>query len=326
MKQKRRKSFIINILTLILSVLLFISYSEKSIEDPPETKVTEKTEHIEAADISTPVFDFLFNESPSMQEIAAEDEITNETEKETGEEIDLDLLINNDTSYQINTEVLINKAEKVEFTNPTVLIVHTHGSEAYTPDEKNNFIPDDVDRTIDKDYNVVRVGNELERLLEEAGINVIHDESLHDYPTYSGSYSRSLKTIEAYMEKDPSINIVIDLHRDAFLSGDGTKYRTYAEVNGEPSAQLMFVIGTQEGGLKHQDWEDNLSFALKMQIEAEEKYPKLMRPIHLRSERFNQHCTSGSMILEVGSSGNSLDEALTAVRYFADILISSINS
>ncbi len=349
MRQRRKLSKLTKIVIFLSALAVFVGYSdkilgffpdeiiEKSVADeytdneegdelPEKEENYDKKEANEYAE--TDSLNFYFRESPheAVEEKKSDENIQQSTESPV---IDEDMLINNDTSFSLDVQSVFDMdTSYYDLSNDdalkdfTVLIVHTHGSEAYTPGEDDNFLTDDVDRTIDKNYNVVRVGDELESLLESAGINVIHDESLHDYPTYSGSYSRSLDAIKTYMKKDPSIKLVIDLHRDAFLASDGSKYRTYAKVDGRSSAQLMFVVGTDEGGLSHPNWRKNLSFALKLQAYANNEYPGLMRPIHLRSERFNQHCTPGSMLIEVGSSGNTLDEALTAVAYFADILIS----
>ena len=138
-----------------------------------------------------------------------------------------------------------------------------------------------------------------------------------------------METIAKNLKEEPNIKIVLDIHRDAMIDADGTKYKTYAQIdkNGEvlDSAQIMLVVGTNEGGMTHPEWEKNLSFAVKLQNVLNELYPGLMRPINLRQERFNQHATTGSLILEIGSSGNTLGEALTAIDLFADGLIALLS-
>jgi stage II sporulation protein P len=162
----------------------------------------------------------------------------------------------------------------------------------------------------------VRVGDELAKAFEEYGLNVIHDRGIYDYPSYTGSYNRSCTAIESYLEQYPDIAIVIDIHRDALGDGD-VIYKTMAEVEGESLSQVMMLVGTGENGLEHPNWKENLKLALRIQSAVTDAYPTLARPVALKKERYNQHLTNGSLILEVGSSGNTLEEALGAIRLYA---------
>ncbi len=233
----------------------------------------------------------------------------------------------NETSYTPDTEALLASAPtfSVPDSEPLVLILHTHTSEAYTPDSSHPYTPDDNGRTLDEDYNMVRIGAALTARLTDAGIGVIHSHEIHDYPSYTGSYSRSLSTAEAILAEYPSIKIVLDLHRDAILDENGVEHGTAVTVvrNGASldTARLMLVVGTNEGGLRHPDWERNLGFALTLQTTLAEKYPGLMRQVNLRQERFNQHVTNGALLVEVGASGDTLSDALTAADLLADGLI-----
>ena len=228
--------------------------------------------------------------------------------------------IKNDTKFEIDVGALLK--DKLGFAlrgdGPDVLIIHTHTSESFMPDVKNWYVPTDIERTEDERYNVVRIGAEMEKILKDKGLNVVHNKELHDYPTYSGSYTRTLADIEKIMKKYPSIKVIIDVHRDSLTREDGTMLRTIAEINGKKAAQVMLVMGTSQGGLSHEKWKENLRLAVKIQKVIDERYPTLARPINLRTERFNQHVTTGSMIAEIGCSGNTLDEALEAARMFAD--------
>ncbi len=203
---------------------------------------------------------------------------------------------------------------KLSGKGPYVLIVHTHGSEAYFPQGKESYALTDVERTSDKRYNVIRVGDELEKVLKENGIPVLHDRNIYDSPSYNGSYTRTLDAIAAALKKNPSIKVVIDVHRDAMTDSDGTKYRTVAEINGKRYAQMMLVMSTGESGLPHPDWAENLKLAVKLQEAMSSKYPDIMRPINLRKERFNMHATKGSMLVEVGTSANSIGEAIESIK------------
>ena len=199
---------------------------------------------------------------------------------------------------------------------PQVLIVHTHGCEAYTMPEGEEYVESDDHRTLDERYNVVRVGDEIARVLEAAGIGVVHDRTLHDYPSYSGAYNRSLTTVENWREKYPSITYVFDVHRDAVADADGKQYKLLCAE--EPNAaQLEFVIGSDGGGTEHPLWRENLKLACAVQSTLLRGYPTLMRPITIRNSRYNQHVTTGSLLVEVGTAGNSLEEALNAARLFA---------
>lgn len=225
------------------------------------------------------------------------------------------LALNNATDYEVDLAALC--AEDLEFSidsdGPQVLIVHTHTTECYNGDE----MPGETERTTDTEKSVVAVGNVIAETLENYGISVYHDETFHDYPSYQGSYTRELATVTRVMEENPSIKIVLDVHRDAFVYTDGTRLRVVNENADVPTAQVMLVSGTDSMGLYNPDWRENLKFAAKIQNAAELMYPGLMRPIDLRTERFNLHMTTGSLILEVGSNGNTLEEAKNAAHNVA---------
>ena len=203
---------------------------------------------------------------------------------------------------------------------PTVLILHTHGTESYTKSKGEQYQESSAYRTLDESYNMVSVGDFLTQALEVAGIGVIHDRTLHDYPSYNGSYASARKSIAAYLKEYPSIQLVLDLHRDA--SGDNkNQLKTKATVDGNPSAQLMIVVGTNGTGLKHPKWEENLSLAMKLYAQLERTSPGICRYISLRSQRFNQDQSTGALIIEVGGAGNSHAEAMTATSVLAEAVI-----
>lgn len=224
--------------------------------------------------------------------------------------------VKNDSTKGIDLKWLLSAKLPFELTGsgPHVLIVHTHGSESYLPQGRDSYTLTDVERTSDKRYNVIRVGDELEAALKAEGISVIHDRNIYDSPSYNGSYTRTLDAIGAALKKNPSIKVVIDVHRDAMTANDGTKYRTVANVNGQQMAQLMLVMSTGESGLPHPKWAENLKLAVKLQNAMASKYPNIMRPMNLRKERFNMHATTGSMLVEVGTSANSLSEAIASIK------------
>ena len=231
------------------------------------------------------------------------------------------LVVRNSTSYEIDVEGLLGQgpALKLPKGEPQVLIIHTHSSEAYSPAGLDKYISSGDSRTQDNNYNVIRIGSELEKELKKAGLNVIHDCGVYDYPSYTGSYTRCEEAVISYLEKYPSISVVIDLHRDA-IGNDDVIYKTVAEESGVCASQIMMLIGTDEYGLEHPEWMKNLRLALYLQNAVCKKYPSLMRPVQIVPYRYNQHLTTGSMILEVGSNGNTLQEALAAIRLYGSVI------
>lgn len=203
---------------------------------------------------------------------------------------------------------------------PQVLILHTHGSEAYTPVPGTEGIVWSGDyRTTDYRYNVVKVGDEMAAALGDAGLSVLHDRTLYDYPNYTGAYDRALAAIRRHLEKYPSIRFILDVHRDAIEDGQGNQYKAVSEVgDGKTAAQMSLVMGSDGSGLEHPSWLENLRLAAAVQEDVLEHYPTLMRPVLLRNSRYNQHATTGSLLLEVGAAGNSPEEAVLSGRLFAE--------
>lgn len=222
--------------------------------------------------------------------------------------------IKNQTTYNL-TEDILNP--NISIDNKNVLIFHTHSCESYTPSEKYSYSQTGNYRTTDMNFTVTRVGTELENYLKQYNINVIHDKSYHDYPSYTGSYTRSLKTVENILKTTPS-DIIIDLHRDAV--GSRPDYAPTVKIGDDYAAQIMFVIGTNEGGLWHPNWQQNLKFAVKIQQKAEEMYPGLFKPIMLTKSRYNQHTGKFANIIEVGATGNTLEQCLTSMKYLSAVM------
>ena len=172
-------------------------------------------------------------------------------------------------------------------------------------------------RTTDLNYSVARVVTELTNYLKEKGFNVTHNTTYHDYPAYSGSYARSLNTLEGLLE-GKNTQLVFDLHRDAV--GSSNEYAPTIKINDNYVAQIMFVIGTNGGGLEHPNWVQNLKIAVKIQEKANEMYPGLFRPIIIRNSRYNQHLTNGSSIIEVGATGNTMEQCILSMQCLSNVL------
>ncbi len=200
---------------------------------------------------------------------------------------------------------------------PTVLIVHTHATESYEKQPNEDYVEDVTYRTLDDRYNMLSIGDEVARKLEAGGISVIHDKSYHDYPSYNDSYSNARVSIAEYLKKYPSIQMVLDIHRDASDGSGGTQLTTSATVNGQESAQLMVVVGTDASGNYHPRWQENLSVALKLTALLERQAVGLTRPIALRAQRFNMDLTAASLLIEVGAAGDTHAEAMVAAGELA---------
>lgn len=210
---------------------------------------------------------------------------------------------------------------------PQVLILHTHATESYLRHNESYYTDTDSSRTTDNEYNMVALGKIIADRLNDAGIVTLHDTTQHDYPSYNESYSRAAKTISSYIKKYPSIKIVIDLHRDALAANDTDKVKLTTEINGKKAAQIMLVMGSQSGSVKNfPEWRENLKLATKLQQTTEVMYPTLARSIHFMSKNYNESLTTGSMLIEIGTDGNTFDEAKYSAELLSDALISLLNT
>lgn len=198
--------------------------------------------------------------------------------------------------------------------NPQILILHTHATESFAGTDN---------RTTDCTQNMVAVGEFLAQKLNEYGFYVLHDKTLHDYPNYNGSYVASSKTAEWYLKEYPSLEIVLDLHRDGISLTDGTKIPVHATHQGSRIAQMMLVVGS-DTNLEHPAWKENLKFATGLHATVEALCPGAMRPLNIRKERFNQQLSPNAVIVEMGSNGNTLEEVLGSARLLAEALFTYI--
>ena len=241
-------------------------------------------------------------------------EVIKSTYKETYNYSVNGVKIKNETNF--NLDELQLSTDNVNTDNKNVIIFHTHTCESYTQTENCRYEESGNYRTTNLEYSVSKVGDELGKYLTNYGFNVIHNKTYHDYPAYNGSYGRSLKTVSDILSKNKA-NIIIDLHRDAM--NDET-YAPKVKIGDEYVSQIMFVIGTDGSGLKHDNWKQNLEFAIKVQQKGNELYPGLFKPIILRNARYNQNLSSEAVIVEFGATGNTLEEATGASKYLAKVL------
>lgn len=208
---------------------------------------------------------------------------------------------------------------------PTVLIVHSHGTESFTREPGQDYRETSAYRTENDRYNMIAVGDALAALLQQRGICVLHDRQAHDAVNYNAAYTNSRRSVQEYLAQYPSIRIVLDLHRDSALNADGTQFATGAMVNGESSAQLMLLAGSDAVYGSHPNWQENLALALKLQVLLEKQAPGITRRTLLRGNVFNQDLCSGMLIVEVGACGNTLTQALRAMQPLAEAIAALAN-
>lgn len=209
---------------------------------------------------------------------------------------------------------------------PQVLIMHTHTTESYQPENVSYYDKDYICRTTDSDKNMTAVGDAMTEVFESRGIRVYHDTTVHDYPSYNGSYDRSRVTVADILEKYPSIKVVLDVHRDAIEREGGEIIAPTAEINGKSCAQVMMICGCDDGTMNMPECMKNLRTAALFEQYMESAYPGLTRPVLYDYRKYNQDMTTGSLLIEVGGHGNSLSQAVYAGRLSADAISDALIS
>ena len=237
-----------------------------------------------------------------------------------------EVLLSNTTSYDIDASEYPGRDYPIKSgitDSPLVLIVHTHGTESFAP-EGVYSADQNSQRSGDPAKNIVAVGGVMAELLNEAGIPTLHCEIMHDLESYRNSYNLCADTIRKYLAEYPTIEYVFDVHRDAIARQNGDLVKPVCNIDGRLSAQVMLLVGTNEKGADHPDWEDNLTVAAKLQSKLTRKYENFARPINIRGASFNEQFTKGSLLIEIGSSGNTLTEAKNAARILTYSIIEMI--
>ena len=279
-----------------------IDSSENVNNNQNETNDTKKADNAESSEIKVA-------ETGVTTQVITQNPIAEKSNVQYG-----NVKIKNETDYELTQEML---KPDITIENRNIIIFHTHSCESYTSSEKYPYIPTGNYRTTDLNYTVTRVGTELENQLKNYNFNVVHNQDYHDYPSYTGSYTSSLNTVTKLLEENKNTDIVIDVHRDAV---GNNKYAPTVKIGDEYAAQIMFVVGGNGSSIPHPKWQQNLKFAIKVQQKANEMYPGLFKPIILRESGYNQQVSKAASLIEVGATGNTLDQCLISMKYLAKVL------
>lgn len=297
--------------TLLLTAVVLRMAESFYVYAPAERGEKDTPPAVAAAALSSEAtYPTMYYIDPNADEpaVTSEDASLVQIRNKAGVEIDVQALLELPMQFHMQTD------------GPLILIVHTHASEAYTVADGDDYEGSGDYRTSDIQHNVVRVGQVLADRLNANGIQTLHDTTLNDVPGYDDAYERTARVIEQYLQTYPSIQMVIDVHRDAIADENGNELALTTTVAGRDAAQLMLVMGTDTAGLEHPDWRKNLSFAVKLQAHCEAINSGLFREMVLRSARYNEHLTTNSILLEVGTAGNTLQQAIYSIELFADRL------
>ena len=268
---------------------------------------TEETVPVPSEPQPEPTQPVIALSSPQPLALTAQDLQAVQMQNGTQAQVDMPALTAEDITWQLRGET------------PTVLILHTHATESYTQTE--DYTESSGYRTLDEGYNMVSIGELVTQRLEEAGIKVIHDRTTYDYPSYSGSYNQARQAVARQLEENPSIQLVLDLHRDAMEDGNGNQLSYTHETDRGTAAKLMIVCGSDAGELDYPNWRENLGMGIRLQAVLEQRTPGLCRPLSLRTGRYNQDLFSNMLLVEVGSAGNTRQQALVAAEELAEAII-----
>lgn len=310
-----------------------VSVSESSIQETDEKEKSDvHQESVQQSTVTSSDKEIQFQESSaSSKELKKYDEENDGKEKYPVNEItitegnesygNIQLKNASSTDIDIKSELNSKLGFKLEDTDePQVLIYHTHTCESFLTYDTGYFYEGFYPRTTDNSQNVCAVGDEIAKKLNSEGIVTIHDTTQHDNLSYNGAYDRSLETVNSYLEKYPSIKVVIDIHRDG-IGTDTEKSKPVFTVNGKKAAQIMILAGYEyDESLDFDDWEYNLRFALQIQNMAEEMYPNMARPLYFADFMYNMNINTGSLLIEIGSDSNTLEEVRYSGYLLGDVL------
>ncbi len=289
----------------------FINVSEAQSSEPEEDQTQAQTEKAGAEPEQT-------DSARSEEQTEAVNEALYpviETHIGEGALVYSNFSVKNTTDYVIDFEDLISRELPFSINDThevQVLIVHTHACESYLTEDTGYYSEDYYPRSGDNSKNVTQVGKSIMSSLKEEGIGVVQCLTQHDNPSYDGSYDRSRQSIEEYLEKYPNIKVILDIHRDSLGSGgESGKIKPTFTYGGKKAAQIMIMTGYDgDGSFDYPDWEQNLVFALKLQQTAEDMFPGMTRPLYFGNFVYNLNVNSGSLLIEIGTDANTLDEAV----------------
>lgn len=231
-------------------------------------------------------------------------------------------LRNTTLNHQINIEDYLNKQVQAFITanKPTVLIYHTHTTETYELLDRDFYTNERNTRSNNSQENMVRVGEEICKVLEEKGYKTIHDKTVYD-ESVSGAYDRSRAKISGILKDNPSIQIVLDIHRDSIYQKDNSKVKTVTEIDGRKAAQIMLITGCEDGNVTDfPNWQKNLTFAVNLQEKLKNDNKTLVRPLMFCSRKYNMDLTPCALSVEIGTDANTLSEAVYSAGLFANSL------
>lgn len=281
----------------LASFLLYLGtgrvYSEAATENQPSEILQDTATEPEAT-----------RPKPEQQEFSADDAALVSVTNHPGYDIDVPAMLEMPLVWDLTEK------------SPTVLIIHSHTCESYENTE--GYTPSDPYRTMDERYNMVSIGKHLAEQLRQRGISVLHDTTIHDYPSYDDAYPQSRKTVQKYLEEYPTIQLVLDIHRDAYEDKSGNQARNTVTIDGRSSSRLMLVAGTNAYNQGHPNWQENMAMAVKLQTVLQRLYPGLCRNLTVRSSAFNQDLSPGSLLIEIGTAGDTRQDALYAAELLAD--------
>ncbi|NLU35681.1 MAG: stage II sporulation protein P [Clostridiales bacterium] len=292
----------------------FIAYTMPYLEYAPELPDNDMNEVVEAAS-GTPGRGNA-DRPASPIEISSADS-NEESMQEVSDEIKIQI-----KHIQVDESPIEMKGE-----GPKILIYHSHTREAYRQNPEDPYAEASAEafRTDDMNYSVVRIGTALAKALSDRGIAVLHDKTNHEAGNYNASYAKSLETLKKRMAEYDSLNMFIDIHRNAYDKRSRKKSDDdVVIINGERVARVMVVIGTGEGIMggfsEKPNWKENAKLAIKLTNKLNELYPGLARDVYYKTGRYNQHVSTNAILIEVGSTLTTLEEAERACIYLAEAI------
>ena len=226
-------------------------------------------------------------------------------------------ILNYSSKREIDFKSLASSNITLTKKSDKILLYNTHTSESYANSDTYKFEYSGNRRSKDANYNMLAIAKKFKENLDSKGFEVVQDTTPHDYGTYTSSYSRSRITVKNALATMESAGIIIDVHRDAISDLD---FRPVVNINGVQVAQCMLVIGVGTDVTNNPYYEDNLKLAFKIQQIADEMYPGLFRPMIIRNSIYNQDLNKYSLLIEVGASGNTIEEACLATRCLSNLL------